>query len=613
MRILSTYIMFLISLLIAQPVFAKSKTAGSLLIDSKTGLVVKVVAASNQINAYIKADRSSKVKYKLDLLSPYYVIEESGEFYKISNVSGSGAEGGDIGFVPKEQVHLWPTREALHFLPTITAEERNPLKAWDDEEKITKFFDTGDEVSYKHTYEEDLKSSLKREKNLRPYPVLESKQIDVRGGRAKKNIYKVLVPTVITPEHSLEVKKDNIDKIKKTIRSVTFCIVFDATGSMSNFAKQTAEQLLAALESLGSEQDDIKIGYVFYRDAGDSEPSLIVPAQPIKEAAQFLNSYANKMSGGGDAAEPVLDALYIGSELFDWAAGDAQSGAKRVAIAVLNSDAKISTTGAIDSRVPSGLGAEDVAKLLLENTVVTFTIQAGPDAGGNLETVLRRVAQLTKGKYIDWGDGTIRNKVGIAIKDALTSKTSEAFIAARDIAASVLIKGDKAVIPMKIIDGTKLKRLREAGIKFNINDGKGGVLVEPGYIPENADLLDNQIKIEKDTLQKLLNLLTILASTSLDTKALRDAVQENIAAIAGEDVNLEEDIETILKKQFGINFRQGLLKVRVDYLDGLTPKEKLAYQKRIKEAADKLKDFLDAKTDEFDKIGTVWMPVGYLP
>ena len=46
-----------------------------------------------------------------------------------------------------------------------------------------------------------------------------------------------------------------------------------------------------------------------------------------------------------------------------------------------------------------------------------------------------------------------------------------------------------ASIPLAVLDGEKLDRLRRNGVDFNINPGEGGVLVREGYMVENDDLL----------------------------------------------------------------------------------------------------------------------------
>lgn len=606
-------IVFLL-ILAGGPVAAQDEQ--SMALDPETGLIRKVVAGSNQINAFEKPDASSPVKYTLDLLQPYYLMGEEGEFFKITTVRAltqEEAESGEVGYVLQEQVYEWPTREALHFLPFTLTEDRNPIEAWDEKDEVRKFFESGDKVSHAPTFQEDIKSTLAREGDLRPYPVMDSFETSFMG-RTEKRIYEVLLPATITPQSGLVLEDESdAQKMERALGRVTFNVVFDATASMADVAEEVANELVGAIDQLGAEGlEDSKIGFVFYRDEEDEEPSLIVPARSVAEAANFLKDYATRMVGGGDAAEPVLDAIYMSAELFDWTAGDAQSGSRRVAIIVLNDDAKSRTTGAIDSRVPANQTPAEIGQLLVENRIIAITVQAGENAGPNLKGVLQRVADLTGGAFVPWGSD-LGADVGGAIKNSVLKNVEAAKKDREDIVAATEFRGGKAIIPLRVLDGEKLDRLREAGIKFNIDNRKGGILVRRGYLPENTDLLDPQIRIEKDTLQRLLNLFSVLSSTTMDAEDLRVAVQENIAAMAGERPDPSAEIASVVRNKLGIKFRTPLLSFSIDYLTGLNPKERLALQARIKEAADRLSDFLDARARDFDVAGAVWMPVGFLP
>ncbi|MCH9809077.1 MAG: VWA domain-containing protein [Alphaproteobacteria bacterium] len=609
------YLVAITAFLILAPQTMAAPKQETMVLAPDTGLIRKVVAGSNKIKAFQKPDSSSSEAYTLELLQPYYVMAEEGEYLKITNVAAltqDEAEKGKVGYVLAEQIHDWPTREALHFLPFTLSDDRNPIDAWDDEGEIRKFFETGDKISHPPTFREDIKSTLAREGDLRPYPVLDSFETDFMG-RTKKTVHKVLLPAAIAPSTGVVMEEDEKQKLEKVLSSVTFNIVFDATGSMGPIASDVADQLLGAIESMGEKAvEQVKVGYVFYRDEGDEEPSLITPATSVGEAANFLREYAGRMTGGGDTAEPVLDAVYMSAELFDWTAGDAQNGSRRVAVIVLNGDAKPRTTGAIDSRVPANQTPAEIGKVLVENRILAITVQAGESAGENLLAVLQRVAELTNGEFVKYGPD-MRGRVGTAIRKSFADKISTAATEAREVAGKAIIKDGKAVVPLAVLDAEKLARLREAGVKFNIDDRKGGILVHPGYMPENKDLLDPQVRIEKDTLQRLLNLFSVLSATGIDATDLRASVEESIAAMAGERPNPGDDIASIVRKKLGLKFRTELLSFNIEYLEGLTPKERLSLQKRIKEAADRLGDFLDARVEEFDISGSVWMPVGFLP
>jgi hypothetical protein len=139
-----------------------------------------------------------------------------------------------------------------------------------------------------------------------------------------------------------------------------------------------------------------------------------------------------------------------------------------------------------------------------------------------------------------------------------------------------------------------------------------GVLVRRGFLPEDPDRLDPQIRIDKDTLHRLVNLFSAASAASINAKDLKVLAAEAIAAIAGERPDPTDDIASVIRKKLGIQFRTNLVNFNVEYLDATTP-ERGAFQKRMKEAANRLSDFAAAKVEEFEKLGYIWMPVNLLP
>jgi hypothetical protein len=130
---------------------------------------------------------------------------------------------------------------------------------------------------------------------------------------------------------------------------------------------------------------------------------------------------------------------------------------------------------------------------------------------------------------------------------------------------------------------------------------------------ENPDILDPQIQIEKDTLDALINLFGILASTGLDPDSLVESAGEAIAAIAGEDYDKDQPVGDLIRKRLGINFRTPFLDFKLEYFAGMVPAERLVLQKRIQDAADQLSNYRDANIEAFNTSPAVWMPVSQLP
>lgn len=594
------------------------------MLRTKDGFIFKVVGGSDKIEATKAPDGAEKV-FTLDLMQPYYVICEDGDYYRVSDLPAQTVDEaltGKTGYVKKDQIYNWPTREALNFSPLVWGGDRPEIVAWDDDVVLEKFLQTGDAKANPPAFREDRDGTLKRERALQPYPVLSSEVKKMRE-TVEKRVFDVLLPAELPAEATVVIDDKSGDVTQKLTDALvggTFAIAFDATGSMADFALDAANDIKTAFESLPQDvQDKVTVGFVFYRDKDDDEKMFVVKPLPVKDAMNALIDAAKSgaMHGGGDAPEPVLDAVYYAATKFPWKGDGGQGGGgSRIILAVLSDDAKPTTMGEISDDVPAGIDAATLANQLATSAIQTITVQAGPASGDYLASVLGTLAEGTGGQFIEWGSGgdDRRKAVTQAVANELAKVGTEAVDEGKDAISSIVIDYEGyPTLLLKTLDGDKLNALREAGIKFNINPGENAVLVRPGFMLENPDLLQPQIQIEKDTLDALINLFSVLAATGVDADAMIESAGEAIAAIAGEDYDKDAPISDLVKKRLGINFRSPLLEFNLEYLAGMVPAERLALQKRIQEAADKLSKYRDGNLEAFNTSPAVWMPVAELP
>lgn len=588
------------------------------MLTNESGLIIKVVAGSDKIIAYEDATGSGKEAYKLELMQPYFVICESGDFYKVTDSATDSVEealAGMVGFVPKHQVFLWTTREALAFSKIAFLEERPEIVAWGDEATLKKFMDSGNKKLAPPAFKENLESTQKREKETRPYPVLNSRLRKLRK-TVDKRVYEVLLPAAIPREAKLVIEKKNIDDVKKVLTGASIVVVFDSTGSMTKFALETAEAIIDSVKAIKERNEDVKMGFVFFRDKDDAEKLVSVPLMSVEDASKALKEVSALMKGGGDNAEPILDAVYFATHFYPWEGDKGQAeGGRRILISVLQGDAKALTEGAIDERVPVGLDVNEIAGSLSEENIPMITVQAGEGYGDNLEVVMQTLADATSGEFIRWDDGATRKKISGALVKSMTSEATKAVTKGKKAIEAVKFDFDAghATIPLQVVDGEMLDRLRRNGVDFNIDRGESGVLVRKGFMLENNDLLEPKFQINKETIQALINLYSVLGVTGVDADSFLTSAGEAIAALAGEDYDEKDSISEIVKKKLGVEFRSELLNFDLQYLTSLVPAERLKFSKRIQDAGNTLGHYFEAHLSEFDRTPSVWMPVSALP
>jgi len=587
--------------------------------DPSTGLIVKVVAGSSNIKAFAEPG-SEEEKFTLDLLRPYYVIKTEDGYHQITTERVElvrDALDGQTGWVDVNQVYEWPTREGLQRrFVSGDRSEGNLVEVWDSEEKIRSFMDNG-LPKYAADFEESTKEIMRKDNKYRPYPVLQDLSAPFRGG-AERRFFESLVPVTI-PSAGVRVEDSSADEVAEVLRRVNFVVVFDATGSMEKVAKQVAEEIITGVRAVGPQTyKSAKMGFVFFRDTGDEEVIRIERLAEIETAADFLRGYATRMVGGGDAPEPVLDALFLAANVFPWAEEDVQStrGARKIIITVLNTDAHPRTKGEdFDTRVPSGMGPEEIGNMLAGEDMSVIALQAGPEKGSNLVEVLQTIATLTEergGRFIPWSEAGLGTNIGETIKNMMERSVRIAETEADVALEEMDYTGDDLVIPMKILDNEKRERLREAGIDFNI-DESGGILVRRGYVPDNESVVDYKIRVEKDILTSLQRFLSQLGSFPPDSSNIRDLVNRQVSAAAGEGYDPKDRISEVFAKKAGIKFKTGLLKLNVDEIVGMTKVERGAWSNRCRKLSDKLAEFLELKAGDFNENGYAWVPANLLP
>ena len=190
------------------------------------GVLPKVVGLTDNI-AIRDTPQGSRILGRMETLRPYFIIGEEGGFYRISTRQESG-EGDIRWYVPKREVTRWDTREGLRFkVDTFEMDRRDSVEAWDSEERIRLFAETGDAALYGPTFGEDLLNRIGT-REIVPYPLLDTRVIETASGE-KMRIHQVLIPVFIPATAEMDLDPPEIESV---VGAVTFCVVFDATRSM---------------------------------------------------------------------------------------------------------------------------------------------------------------------------------------------------------------------------------------------------------------------------------------------------------------------------------------------------------------------------------------------
>ncbi len=568
-----------------------------------TKVFMKVVGKTDNVSATEDKGGGGEA-FKLDILKPYFVLSDEGDYYKITDRQ---ADSGRIGYIHKEQVIQWNTREGLYFAPNMLVREDRPIiQVWGEFATIKKYAQTGDKKTNPPAYEEDdLRSRILSSKSLRPYPVLREERVDISG--MERKIYNVMVPASI-PEATVKIKA-SAEQVKKAIGSVVFCIAFDATGSMEPYAVDMARTIEDILKTVGTEQENSSAGFIFYRDISDAKPYWIEEPMPLNLAAEVLERV--DIGGGGDAPEPVLDAVYLAVNEFEWGSGTAQTGAKKILIVVLNTDAKPRTIG-LSPSVAKDLDVGDIANVVLNKDIAVFSLQAGSDEGDLIKGTLGTLANNTGGEFYGVDAADVKGHFVSSVKNLIEGTVEKATKESIEIDRETIEGSDGySVIPLRVLDEAKLARLKE--IASSVDVSRGSLSIEEGWMFESENIYQKQILIDKVTLEGLARFFNLVGNVTADVDTLTKSAKENLEAMLGEKIPDDAEIQELIEKKLGIHFNRNLLAFNFEDFAGLVPVERVSLQKRIQSAGDKLTSFVEASTVEFNKEPLLWMRISYLP
>ena len=577
-----------------------------------SALLLKVVGLSDNISIFDALDNDPKQITTMKPLKPYFVLEDTGDHYRISSQQ---EEGGIEGYVAKTEVTPWNTREGLHFIPdTLAQQRRDVVEAWSKEEEIRAFAKSLDLKSHGPDLGEELQTRVGKQGAI-PYPLLQSKEIDV-GGR-KRTIHQVLIPTTV----SLNIVETELlpEQVREVVGAVTVCVVFDASRSMRAYARTFADTLTDMLDDFSSETR-ISVGFILFREPGRNLTDRFETFQPnnVGEAIEWLQDRVRDTFGGTDSREPepVLDAMMLAQNSFLWNNWPAIRGASRIVILVANEHAALTTQGAARTVQP-GKPLEEVALSLLRNRIRVFSLQAGNVDRGNLVEVLRTLASETGGEFYRSAvrRGDIREKFTGEIRNVLNRSISEG----RDAASRLELterEGGGTVIAVDALTEDLRQRLEKDAREFHVPDG--GLLIKKAWLFEQPGLYREEILVDKDLLKDLISFFTHISQSSFTTRDFEKSTAALLEALIGEELVGEQleagvDIQELLEKAVGANFETNLMSFPLEYLSRLSPEEQRRLQENIQSATAGLADFYEINLRRFEEKGSIWMPVDYLP
>ncbi|KAJ6230219.1 protein sey1 [Anaeramoeba flamelloides] len=183
-------------------------------------------------------------------------------------------------------------------------------------------------------------------------------------------------------EHSFDCEHPMIDTI---LLDVVF--VCDTTGSMGSYItnaktaiKRIINEGLTELNKLGTSKENIRFAFVAYKDHPPQDKTYVTKIQPFDQTnkvLQFIDGL--KATGGGDAAESVLDGLEAACNL-NWRQSTKRKAVQKIIIHILDAPPHGKRYGSsgdgFPDGCPCGLTAESVLTKMKKNEITLVIMKA---------------------------------------------------------------------------------------------------------------------------------------------------------------------------------------------------------------------------------------------
>lgn len=318
---------------------------------------------------------------------------------------------------------------------------------------------------------------------------------------------------------------------------VEVVFVLDTTGSMGGLIQAAKENIWSIARTMASAQPapDIRVGLVAFRDRGDDYVTRVVDLSDDLDSmyAQLMDFQAD---GGGDGPEAVNEALHAAVHQIRWSQ---DQGAYQAIFLV--GDAQPHMDYPDDVKYP------DTIKAANARGIIVNTIQAGDDPATHAEWV--QIAQLSQGAHFKVG------QQGDAI--AVTTPFDEEMAKlSRELDSTRLYYGNREAQARAAGKLAATDKLNESASVTSLarraafNSSAAGAKNLAGDSELVADVASGRVDLDSIDEKELPAELQALSDEDrrervAETKAKRDALTQNIAALAEQR---QQYIEDALKK-----------------------------------------------------------------
>ncbi|MDX2263632.1 MAG: hypothetical protein NW215_01490 [Hyphomicrobiales bacterium] len=362
-----------------------------------------------------------------------------GEAYQLSVPDGSGAR---LVFVRSSEGFIARRPAVLRFNAIMSERNRAPLRVWLKRRTIEDFLARGIGDLTGADMEERVEMSATADKAL---PLIDEAVIHNTTLNKKIKLYNVAfrLPFV----KPMEAEAANVEKAQ-------VLLLVDASASM----KPLGSAVLAGFMDRVSAQDKLwkdrirMATFLFKETDAELERVRLDPFRPVDEVKGRVARHMEEFEGGGDDAEPLLDALYMAAKKVPWGYGRPAKGLNRVIVAFASVDIHAKALGQDPYGAAPDLTFDKIAAELNKRRIGLLLVQSTPEPGEHLLKLLAEVkAKPAAGVAVEYGRDT-----HVRAMDRLKE-----FLALEDVQQALKERNDAVARKTAELSGVALAPFRE--------------------------------------------------------------------------------------------------------------------------------------------------------
>jgi hypothetical protein len=505
-----------------------------------------------------------------------------------------------IGWVPKQNIHQWDTRQAVEFdkrtlkkrVPQkhLRAKGEGGVKIFKTENELEAFLQGKDRelmpIATEDTWVE------KWQYNWQRFPLIKAKSNErfksagqfYQVGYIGDQIY-IDSGLVGASSEDLDKYRHKLEELRHEARAIDLIFVIDSTGSMKRYfsaVSQAVKRITQHIERKYSpdspKKPDIRYSVLFYRDYPDEEDSYLIKRLPltanVKVVTRFIEEEKKAQCGdcGGDAHEAVFHAI---DTAITATAEDVRDRLGFKAIIL------IGDTGN-HNKDPRGYTAQSIAKTIKYSGYEFFSIHVVDETQKIQSPSLRAFKEQTNTIHNLIAATSIfsqSNELGKLTTNE-PNKVAETIVKGSHLLAEQLIRAKEAAL--KVEDGEigirdiktqygviLTKRLTEMMIKKGIDPKvflhKSAQIFGRGWLSEKDHLTGQRqvrevLLVDRVTLEQLMAAIAGMIKAPPTRRGIMQIWTKVLKDVTTGDVTADKSVTELIENHLGIPLRKKLLK-----------------------------------------------------